>query len=83
MDLLQLFIIVMGLAGQVFVARKHPAGYGFWTAGSIALIVVYSDLHQYGLIGFQAANTGIQLYAMNRWARDRRATLPAGSEPSV
>ncbi len=72
MDLLQLLIITMGLAGQVLIARKHAGGYVFWIVGNIALMFMYHGLGQFGLIALQVANTAIQLFAITRWIKDQK-----------
>lgn len=72
MDWLQPLIILMGLSGQLLIAKKNPAGYACWIVGNISLMFVYADLRQYGLMGLQAVNTIIQIYALNDWLRGLR-----------
>jgi len=69
---LQAFIIIMGLAGQVLIARKDPRGYVAWIAGNLALVVVYVDTQQHALVGLQVVNSAIQASALIRWMRDVR-----------
>lgn len=79
MDWLQPLIILMGLSGQLLIAKKNPAGYACWIIGNISLMFVYADLHQYGLMGLQAVNTLIQIYALNDWLqgfRQNKAVQP-------
>ena len=72
MDWLQPLIILMGLSGQLLIAKKNPAGYACWIVGNISLMFVYVDLHQYGLMGLQAVNTVIQIYALIDWLKSFR-----------
>lgn len=71
MTTLQAFIIVMGIIGQILVARRDSRGYLAWIAGNLALIVVYQQTRQFGLIGLQAANIFIQITALASWCRER------------
>lgn len=77
MTTLQAFIIVMGLTGQLLIARKDARGYLAWIAGNLALMVVYHETNQFGLVALQFANTAIQALAFTSWLRERRnCTLP-------
>jgi len=75
--MLQAFIIVMALSGQILIARKDPKGYLAWIAGNLALIVVYYQTQQVALIGLQLANTAIQLVALKAWLRGSSPALSA------
>jgi nicotinamide riboside transporter PnuC len=74
MSCLQTFIIVMGLAGQILVARQDYRGYVAWIAGNVALMYVYYQTHQLPLIGLQVVNSAIQLAALFRWLRARQVS---------
>lgn len=79
MTTLQAFIVVMGLGGQLLIARKDARGYLTWIAGNIALMVVFYQTQQFGLIAWQVANTCIQMLAFLSWLRDERARAQAGA----
>jgi len=69
MSVLQAFIIIMGLAGQVLIARKDHRGYVAWIAGNLGLMIVYHQTHQPALIGLQIINTTFQVGALIAWRR--------------
>lgn len=72
MTTLQAFIIVMGLSGQLLIARKDARGYLAWIIGNLALMVVFYQTRQFGLIAWQVANTAIQVMAFLSWLREGR-----------
>ncbi len=74
MSVLQAFIITMGLAGQVLIARKDHRGYAAWIAGNLGLMIVYHQTHQPALIGLQILNTTFQIGALISWKRSARRT---------
>ncbi len=76
MTTLQGFIIVMGSSGQLLIARKDARGYVAWIAGNLALIIVYHETQQFGLIVLQIANTAIQALALVSWLRASRQPAP-------
>lgn len=71
MNALQLFVIVAGLTGQLFIARKDPRGYLAWIAGNMGLVFVYWETKQFGLIALQFVNTAIQVAALMAWRRSK------------
>ena len=79
MSPLQLFVILAGLTGQLFIARKDPRGYLAWIAGNMGLVFVYWETKQFALIALQFVNTGIQVTALIAWRRAKRCneTSPA------
>lgn len=74
MTSLQAFIVVMGLTGQLLVARKDARGYLAWILGNIALAVIYYQTQQFALIALLAINTAIQTLTMVVWLRRERVT---------
>ena len=72
MTTLQAFIIAMGLTGQLLIARKDARGYLAWIVGNLALMVVFYQTQQFGLIAWQVANTAIQVMAFLSWLRESR-----------
>lgn len=74
MTSLQAFIVVMGLTGQLLVARKDARGYLAWILGNIALAVIYYQTQQFALIALLAINTAIQTLTMVVWLRQERVT---------
>lgn len=75
MTILQGFILVMGLGGQLMIARHDARGYLAWIAGNLALIVIYRDTQQLALMALPAMNTLIQCAALVSWARHERASV--------
>jgi nicotinamide riboside transporter PnuC len=69
MSILQAFIITMGLAGQILIARKDHRGYAAWIAGNLGLMIVYHQTHQPALIGLQIVNTTFQVGTLIAWRR--------------
>lgn len=67
MDALQLLIMCAGLVGQILIARKDRRGYLCWIVGNIALVWVYQDARQFGLIVLAIMNTAIQVHAFRHW----------------
>jgi nicotinamide riboside transporter PnuC len=73
MTSLQAFIIVMGLVGQVLIARRDVRGYVAWIAGNVALMFIYYETHQLALIGLQVVNSAIQVNALRLWMQESHA----------
>lgn len=71
MTILQAFIIAMSLTGQVLVAKKDRRGYLAWIVGNVALMVVYRDTGQLGLIFLPLVNCAIQTAALISWSKVR------------
>lgn len=80
MTTLQAFIIVMGLTGQLLIARKDARGYLAWMAGNLALMVVYHQTHQFGLVALQVANTAIEALAFVSWLRGHQPPEQLGDQ---
>lgn len=74
---LQVFIIVMGLTGQLLITRKDARGYLAWMAGNLALIAVYYQTQQFWLIAWQIVNIALQAVALILWMREVKPQAPA------
>lgn len=83
MSVLQAFIITMGLAGQVLIARKDHRGYAAWIAGNLGLMIVYHQTHQPALIGLQVLNTTFQVGALIAWKRSAHRASRSLSQTRV
>lgn len=79
--LLQVFVIVMGLGGQILIARKDPRGYLAWIAGNLGLMAVYHQTQQPALLFLQVVNTAIQLCALASWRRNTARTRLTRLQP--
>ncbi|WP_198140842.1 hypothetical protein [Nitrosospira sp. NpAV] len=69
---LQVFIIVTGLIGQLLITRKDARGYLAWIAGNLALIIVYHQTQQFWLIAWQIANITLQVTALVVWLKEAK-----------
>ena len=70
MDILEIVIIVTGLAGQLLVARKNKWGFALWIVGNFALSAVFLQTCKYGLIGLHLVYTTMQAWGFLRWHRE-------------
>lgn len=67
--ILQGFIIITGLAGQVLVGRRNHNGFLFWIAGNAALIYNFVGAGQLGLAALYGVYTGISIYSIVSWKK--------------
>lgn len=76
MILLQGFILLMGVVGQIMIASHDSRGYFAWIAGNVGLVEVYVGTQQTILIILPVMNIILQSVALIIWIKKRAASLP-------
>lgn len=79
MDWMQFFIVVTGLAGQILVAKRNPAGFFCWIAGNMAMMVMFAEQSLYAMVGLYCIYTLISMYGIFEWRAGRLAPQPAAT----
>lgn len=69
MDWMQVLAIVTGLAGQLLVARRNPAGFWCWVVGNMVLMRMFYDQGLWGMVVLYFVYTGISLYSIRAWQK--------------
>jgi len=68
-DLLQGFILLTGIGGQLFVARRRWHGFLLWIACNAAMIHSSLPARQYGMVALYSFYTLTCLYSIWHWRR--------------
>lgn len=66
-DLVQAFIFLTGVAGQLFIAHKNAVGFWVWIATNIALVGVSVHKGLPGMAALYVFFTAMCFYSIWKW----------------
>lgn len=64
---LQGFILITGIAGQLFVAHRKVAGFYWWIACNLAIILGSYSSQSWGMVGLYLFYTAMCVYSIRKW----------------
>lgn len=67
--LVQGFILITGIAGQLYVAHMNLRGFYFWLAGNVVLIAVSVHFEAYGMALLYGFYSVMALYSIQQWKK--------------
>lgn len=66
-QILQAFILITGIVGQILVAHQNRKGFYWFIACNIAAILVSVWSHLYGMALLYLFYAGMSIYSIEKW----------------